>query len=66
MLLTIGIFLFCCSLLLSVKLYFTMKYNKILFTRSWKLERFLMDIYNDVPPKIQERIERELNSIQPL
>lgn len=66
MLLTIGIFLLCSSLLLSVKLYYTTKYNKILFTRSWKLERFLMDIYNDVPPKIQERIERELNSIQPL
>lgn len=59
-------FLLCGTAWLWKDMYDIKQYNKQLFDRSWKLQVFLMEIYPECPPEVQDKIERYLNNISPL
>lgn len=40
--------------------------NTKLFARTWKHERFLMEIYADCPKDVREKIEKYMNEIEAL
>lgn len=40
--------------------------NIKLFARTWKHERFLMEIYSDCPKDVQEKIEKYMNEVESL
>lgn len=64
------IVIFCLFLTFSVWVWMEVKkfrkHAQELFMRAWKTQLFLMNIYNDCPKDVQNKIENYLNSIESL